>query len=216
MVGFNKAEVSYKQAKDANEMIIKGRLNPEDYSAYIPNRWKFRKSVINEWNDSIESLEEQLKEVQGVFTLERMKKRILRDGKTTWEEGKSILIRMQGDSLPTKLLIGFGHVWLNVVPYVEAVKQCFRCLRYGHIQKACRAKERRCVICTNQFHGNCTENPKCINCKELKLQRKRETAERNCNVGAPSLAHIRKSGNTILLSTFHFLYLAPAVKSDYC
>lgn len=102
---------------------------------------------------------------QGAFTLERLKKRVMRDGKATWEEGKSILIKMQGESLPTKLLIGFGHVWLNVVPFVEAVKQCYRCLRFGRVQKACRATKRNCFICASFFHGKCTENPRCINCK---------------------------------------------------
>ncbi|XP_076684074.1 uncharacterized protein LOC143377046 [Andrena cerasifolii] len=166
MVGFNRAEVTYKSRQDANAMLARSRLQPTDYITYIPNRWKFRKGVINEWEDSIEELEDQLKmgPNQGRFTLERLKRRKMKDGKVTWEEGKAILIKMQGESLPTRLLIGFGHVWLNVQPFVEAVKQCFRCLRFGHIQAMCKTPERKCFLCAKSFHGGCTENPRCINC----------------------------------------------------
>ena len=154
--------------------MLRNQLKPCDYGAYIPGRWKYRKGVINEWEDSIQELEDQLMPNQGIFTLERLKHRRMKDGKAVWEEGKAILLKMQGDSLPTRLLIGYGHVWLNVKPYIEAVKQCFKCLRYGHIQMGCRAPERRCFICTKPYHGRCTENPRCCNCKGEHISTARE------------------------------------------
>lgn len=173
MVGFNRAEVTYNNRQEANNML-RNQLKPCDYGAYIPGRWKYRKCVINEWEDSIQELEDQLMPNQGVFTLERLKHRRMKDGKAVWEEGKAILLKMQGDSLPTRVLIGYGHVCLNVKPYVEAVKQCFKCLRFGHIQTVCRAPDRKCFICTKVYHGRCTENPRCYNCKgESREHRKR-------------------------------------------
>lgn len=49
MVGFNRAEVSYRNRNEANDMIVRSRLKLADYSAYIPNRWRYRKGVMNEW-----------------------------------------------------------------------------------------------------------------------------------------------------------------------
>ena len=164
MIGHNRAEVRYKNRQEANRALSEGRLKPEDYTTYIPQRWKMRKGVTHEWEDSIMELEDQLMPNQGVFTLERLKRKRMKDGKAVWEEGKSILIKMQGESLPTKLLIGYGHVWLRVEPFVEAVKQCFRCLRFGHIQAGCKSIQRKCFICTKEFHGRCEENPRCMNC----------------------------------------------------
>ena len=155
-------------------MLKRNNLKPEDYSLYIPNRWKYRKGIMYEWPGTIGELEDELAPDQGVFTLERLKKRKLRDGKAIWEDGKAILIKMQGESLPTKLWVGFGHVWLNVKPFIESVKQCFKCLKFGHIQRACRTSEKKCFICTKPFHGRCTENPSCVNCKGEHLSVARE------------------------------------------
>lgn len=71
---------------------------------------------------------------------------------------------MRGDSLPTRILVGWGHVWLRVEPFVEAVKQCFKCLRFGHIQAGCKSTIRKCFVCTKEAHGKCEDKPKCNNC----------------------------------------------------
>ena len=174
MVGFNRAEVKYRNRQDANKILMESRLKPAGYSSYIPPRWKMRKGVIHEWEESIEELEKQIAPDQGVFTFEKLKKRKIREGRAVWEEGKSILIKVRGDSLPTKILVGWGHVWLRVEPFVEAVKQCFRCLKFGHIQATCRATKKRCFVCTKEVHGKCEERAKCINCGEGHLSVARE------------------------------------------
>ena len=167
MVGFNKAEVKFKSRQDANKVLTESRLKPDGYTSYIPPRWKMRKGVIYEWEEEVEELEKRIAPDQGFdFTFERLKKRKKKDGKTVWEEGKAILVKVRGDSLPTKILVGWGHVWLRVEPFVEAVKQCFRCLRYGHTQATCRAAQKKCFVCTKETHGTCEENPKCMNCGE--------------------------------------------------
>ena len=55
------------------------------------------------------------------------------DGQTVWRDTKVIIIKTKGDSLPTKLLIGWRHVWFKVTPYIRKVKRCFKCLKLGHI-----------------------------------------------------------------------------------
>ena len=174
MVGFNKAEVTYRTQKDANEMLRRDKATPAEYTSYIPRRCKYRRGVIHEWVGSIQELRKDLSEKQGNFSLERLKKRRLLDGKAIWEDSKSILIKMQGDSLPTKLWIGYGHVWLNVQPFVESVKQCFKCLGFGHLQTYCRASEKKCFICAKAYHGKCAEKPFCNNCKGGHISTARE------------------------------------------
>ena len=180
MVGFNRAEVKYKNRQDANRILEESRLKPEGYTSYIPPRWKERKGVIHEWEGTIEDLRKQLAPDQGTFTLEKLKKRKIKEGKTTWEEGKAILIRMRGDSLPTKIIIGWGHVYLRIEPFVEAVKQCFKCLRFGHVQAVCKTPIRKCFVCTTEAHGRCEDKPKCINCggEHLSMARECQTFQR--------------------------------------
>lgn len=126
--------------------------------------------MIHEWEGTIEQLESQLAPGKGDFSLERLKKRRMKEGKAVWEEGKAILIKIRGDSLPTKLLIGYGHVWLRVEPFVEAVRQCFKCLKFGHIQVSCRTSRKRYFVCTKEAHGR----PRCINCGEAHMSVARE------------------------------------------
>ncbi|CAL7935741.1 unnamed protein product [Xylocopa violacea] len=133
------------------------------YLANIPFRKRFRKGVIHEWEDSIEKLEDFLMPNQGKISFKRLKKKRMKDDKA-WEDSKAILMRIKGDSLPTRLLVGYGHVWLKVKPCIESVKQCYSCLRFGHIQLNCRSKIKRFFRCVEEFHGICKEQQKCINC----------------------------------------------------
>ena len=76
----------------------------------------------------------------------------------------AVLVTFADDSLPTKLYIGQGHVSLRVEPFTEAVKQCFRRLKFGHLQAVCKAKNKKCIICSDEYHGDCNEKPRCTNC----------------------------------------------------
>ena len=127
MVGFKKAEVTYNNRGAANRIIYQNIKHDKGFSVHIPRRKLTRKGVIHEWEDSIKELEGQLMEGQGKYTMQRLKKRRFVDGKPQWIEGKSILITFEGDSLPTRLVIGYGHVWLRVEPFIEAIKQCYKC-----------------------------------------------------------------------------------------
>ncbi|CAH2101297.1 unnamed protein product [Euphydryas editha] len=56
---------------------------------------------------------------------------------------------------------------LPVIPYIAPVKQCFNCLRYGHLAKFCKNAV-CCSICTERHNfRSCVipvQNAKCINC----------------------------------------------------
>ncbi|XP_076397893.1 uncharacterized protein LOC143266151 [Megachile rotundata] len=74
------------------------------------------------------------------------------------------MITFKGSVLPTRLLIGQGHVGIKIEPYVEPVRQCFKCLKYGHYQAQCKEEVRKYVICGENNHGQCDRKPRCVNC----------------------------------------------------
>ncbi|XP_076388411.1 uncharacterized protein LOC105664168 [Megachile rotundata] len=124
----------------------------------------YRRGIIYEWEDSVEELQEEAMPGQGVFTLERMKKRRVVDGKVTYQVMKTIMITFKGSILPTRLLIGQGHIDIKIEPYVEPVKQCYKCLKFGHYQAACREEDNRCAIYGDKYHRACDKKLKCVNC----------------------------------------------------
>ena len=174
MVGFSRAEITMGSRRDANRVIEYGRRKDSGYIAYIPRRKRTRRGVTKEWEGTLDELRECLMIGQGEFDAKRLKRRRLRDGKAVWEDSDTILLTFKGDSLSTRLYIGQGHVWLKVEPFIESVKQCFRCFRFGHLQAVCKAKARRCMVCSEQFHGECDRQHKCINCGEAHRANARE------------------------------------------
>lgn len=69
-------------------------------------------------------------------------------------------------SLPEYVLI---NMWrFPVTTYIPPVKQCYKCLRYGHLAKFCKNAE-RCSICAEAHnYKNCTQSPDkavCVHCK---------------------------------------------------
>lgn len=73
--------------------------------------------------------------------------------------------------------------FLRVKPYVEAVKQCFNCYKYGHIKNKCKAKT-KCPICGKDAHGECNSAPQCVICGDKHKSNYRECIEyqRNKNM----------------------------------
>jgi hypothetical protein len=81
------------------------------------------------------------------------------------EPTQTIAITFAATALPDYVdLDGWRH---NITPYVPPVKQCYRCLRYGHISKYCKNAE-RCSICSNNHNYKDCSIPKekaiCAHC----------------------------------------------------
>ncbi|XP_046141315.1 uncharacterized protein LOC123987722 [Osmia bicornis bicornis] len=147
----------------ANEIIKMAEKQGVGYDAFLLDRKKTRRGVITEWEDSIEELIDFVMPGQGDFKFERMRKKVTKDGKKVWTEGIAIMVTVKGDRFPTSIKIGEGHVALNVVPYIDPVKQCYRCFTYGHIQDSCKVV-RKCFVCLEKEHGRCDKSPICLNC----------------------------------------------------
>nr|XP_034177247.1 uncharacterized protein LOC117602845 [Osmia lignaria] len=156
------AELTFGDMATANEILKRAEKDNATFDASLPERKKSRKGVITDWEESIGELEEALVPGQPECTFERLKKKVIKDGKSEWVE--EILATFKGDQLPRELWIGQGHVSVRVFPFIEAVKQCYRCFAFGHIQAQCRNRNRRCIRCLENEHGTCDRPVKCLNC----------------------------------------------------
>nr|XP_034194651.1 uncharacterized protein LOC117610911 isoform X1 [Osmia lignaria] len=174
MMAFSRTEITLGTRREANRIIEYGRKKEAGYEAYIPRRKRTRRGVTKEWEDTLEELKNCVMTGQGDFEAQRLKRRRLRGGKAVWEDSDAVLLTFKGDSLPTRLYIGQGHVWLKIEPFIESVKQCFRCFRYGHLQAVCKSRFRRYKMCSEEFHADCKKEQKCVNCGEAHRSNARE------------------------------------------
>ena len=66
--------------------------------------------------------------------------------------------------LPKEIKIGVGTN-VRVNPYIPNPLRCFKCQKFGHPQSKCKGTQ-VCEHCGHPTHeGNCTQKPKCTNCK---------------------------------------------------
>ena len=106
------------------------------------------------------------KDKEDIIKIERLKsyKRNSNTGEVKEESTHKIIVIWEGNSLPNSIGMYDNLFRTDVKPYIEPVKQCFNCYKYGHWKLSCNAK-RLCCICGKDFHGNnCSENIKCVNC----------------------------------------------------
>lgn len=73
-----------------------------------------------------------------------------------------------------------------MTPYIQQVRRCTQCQRFGHTTRFCRAKPDRyvCEFCGQFGHDSagCVEKfPRCVNCARAKLdEAPHRASDRNC------------------------------------
>ena len=58
----------------------------------------------------------------------------------------------------------------KVRPYIPNPQRCFRCQRYGHVNRTCKSRQEVCANCGSLDHISsqehpCPSSPKCVNCQ---------------------------------------------------
>ena len=78
----------------------------------------------------------------------------------------TIIITFNSKKMPDKVKIGW--VSLGVREYIPSPRQCYRCQKFNHSSKTCRAQEEICNKCGKAGHtGNsCQRDLNCANCQE--------------------------------------------------
>lgn len=77
----------------------------------------------------------------------------------------NIIAVFEGNILPKELKLWDGSTGIKVFPFIERVKQCYNCFKYGRFQAQCRSTK-KCIRCGNEHHEMCTNELKCLNCQE--------------------------------------------------
>lgn len=58
-----------------------------------------------------------------------------------------ILITWEGNELPGKISLYESKIKIRIRPFVETVKQCYNCLKFGHVKAMCEAPK-VCIGCS--------------------------------------------------------------------
>lgn len=76
------------------------------------------------------------------------------------------LITFNKTELPEKVTIGWTKC--KVRQYIPRPRRCFKCQRYGHGAKTCRAESSACATCGQSMDDDhpqpCNQPPSCVNC----------------------------------------------------
>lgn len=106
-----------------------------------------------------------LASTRNIIQVRRFMRRIRTGGAVKLEPTQTVAVTFSATQLPDHVYL--DHWRHEVNTYVPPVKQCLKCLRYGHIAKYCKNTE-KCSICTeNHNFKMCTidsANAKCYNC----------------------------------------------------
>ena len=131
--------------------------------AYIPSFMVVRKGVVRDIDYSL--TDEEIKEfVSSEIEIVKAQRILLK------KQGQSVpsplvILSFKGQSLPQYINILGVHC--KVEPYMQKVKQCRRCCRFGHIEIRC-GYELRCPRCSlNHKESECISSSyNCIFCKQ--------------------------------------------------
>ncbi|EFN65848.1 hypothetical protein EAG_02389, partial [Camponotus floridanus] len=123
------------------------------------------RGIISDWPNGIPELFKAIDLRRDIIKMERMKKRIWNkdDNTTKTVASDNIVVTFRGKNFTDYVSIYNRMGFLRVKPYVEAVKQCFNCYKYGHTKNKCKSKT-KCPICGKDAHGECNNAPQCVNC----------------------------------------------------
>lgn len=150
------------------ENLINSKILTETYKykIYVPKMFQETIGVVRNIPPTIteEELQDNIESKRIKITkVERIHKMVNKQLIPTY----SIKIYAEGEKLPQEIKI-YG-VMSKVEVYLFPLKFCWKCLRYGHKQNACKSQQVRCYNCSQNDHEgkDCKSlNVSCFHCKE--------------------------------------------------
>lgn len=157
--------------KPAANAFLQGHAPKElGVKAFIPNYNVEKIGIIFDISPrySDEQLLEELEAELPIIDIYRCMKRKTVDGRKTKDfiPSNTIKVTFRGQCLPDE--VTFGYSKRKVKPHIPNVMQCYKCLRFGHVNKHCKQQDPTCKNCgtVHPFDLNdpCSKATKCFHC----------------------------------------------------
>jgi len=168
-LGKNIIAVNFKFSFDANQFAQSSDILPDNWVTYIPN-YKINRTGIVKGVDSTLSSEEILQGIKlrdkpmEIKFEERLKFRD-KENNNELKESTTVKIEFVSNLLPEYITI--WSVRSRVKPYINRVRRCYNCLRWGHSAAFCR-RAPICPRCGNKHNsdGCPSDSFICPDCKQ--------------------------------------------------
>ncbi|KYQ58421.1 Nucleic-acid-binding protein from mobile element jockey [Trachymyrmex zeteki] len=131
----------------------------------VDQRVMYTRGVISDWSSSIPELWQAIVNKENIIKLECMYRRKWdeKSNKSANVKLDNIVITMKGENLCREISIFDNRVKLRVRPYIQSVRQCYNCYKFGHIKQFCKSNT-VCINCGREAHGLCEAESYCRNC----------------------------------------------------
>lgn len=165
--GINQIRVEFSSYESVNQLLDSNFLKNNQLRAYIPETILYRKGVIRNVDISLNN-EEIMNVIESNVRITEVR-RILRtnivNGERQTSNTETVVLTFRGQTLPQSIVIYGAKCKVN--PYIYKVRQCVKCLRFGHNKFTCRSKP-RCNNCGENHISTECNNPNhilnCLNC----------------------------------------------------
>ena len=74
-----------------------------------------------------------------------------------------LLITFGVPHVPSRIKLGYDYYSVRL--FLPKPRRCFRCQKFGHPVKYCRATQETCMWCGEPIHNPCPNAPHCVNCQ---------------------------------------------------
>ncbi|KAL1446595.1 hypothetical protein WDU94_006600 [Cyamophila willieti] len=190
----SKVVVTLSSARIANAVVQNVKAK-ELFNIFIPAAYTCRYAVVKGINmefsdaDLLDSIDARQHKILSVQRMNRRK--VNEDKKVEYVKSTTVRILFQGADIPKHIYLFFNRIPCE--PCVMAVRQCFKCFRFGHTTKFCRSSA-KCRSCSSDFNNDhkCTVDPKCVNCSNSHIATNPNCSELERQKNIKKLMSIRR------------------------
>lgn len=170
--GQGKVEIKFKSGEQANYFVLLESLPEKGISAYIPRYRTERRGIVKSFDIDLDINDIITHSVSpcAIKDARRLNRKVWNKdtGKPEWSSSETALLTFEETVLPDDIKM-YHLINKKVEVYIEPIKTCFICFKYGHVTKRCKGNT-RCRTCGQLGHSanSCQskEHPSCLHCKE--------------------------------------------------
>ncbi|XP_029053727.1 uncharacterized protein LOC114881190 [Osmia bicornis bicornis] len=134
------AELKFPSKESANTFVQSMKAEKSDLEAFIPYYRTEKRGLVKEIpsNASMEEIVHKSESPAKIVNAIRLNRKTYdqENKKASWLPSETVLITFEGNTLPNHIKI-YGILNIQVHIYIEALKMCFKCMKYGHSSGRC-------------------------------------------------------------------------------